>query len=65
MSRSVADGAGWSMRLLVTELAVLYGAFAAGRPVPGAPLPVQYADFAAWQRDWLRGERAGQPGLAY
>ncbi len=56
----VADG--WSMGVLLRELAALYPAAlrsAAGGAV-GAPalppLPIQYADFAAWQRDWLRGE---------
>ena len=49
---------GWSMGILVEELAALYTAAtddeAADPPVPGlAPLPVQYADYAAWQRDRL------------
>src|SRR5207248_904609 len=34
----------------------LYNAFREGRPSPLAELPLQYADFAAWQRDWLQGE---------
>jgi len=46
---------GWSMDLLHREVAELYGAFAEGRPSPLPPLPVQYADFAAWQRGRLRG----------
>ncbi|WP_344407049.1 amino acid adenylation domain-containing protein, partial [Actinomadura nitritigenes] len=47
----------WSAGLLRQEIAALYGAFAAGgREVPLAPLPLQYADFAGWQRDWLRGD---------
>jgi amino acid adenylation domain-containing protein len=46
-----ADGG--SLGVLVRELAALYGAFAAGRPSPLPDLPVQYADFAAWQRRWL------------
>ncbi|HKH43059.1 MAG TPA: amino acid adenylation domain-containing protein, partial [Thermoanaerobaculia bacterium] len=50
----VSDG--WSMGILVREVTALYTAFAAGRPSPLAELPVQYADFAAWQRSWLRGE---------
>ncbi|HEX2224762.1 MAG TPA: amino acid adenylation domain-containing protein, partial [Thermoanaerobaculia bacterium] len=50
----VSDG--WSLSLLQNELAALYGAFAAGRPSPLPELPVQYADFALWQREWLRGE---------
>ncbi len=46
----------WSLGVLVGELAALYEAFAAGRPSPLPELPVQYADFAIWQREWLRGE---------
>ncbi|WP_326760221.1 amino acid adenylation domain-containing protein [Streptomyces phaeochromogenes] len=46
----------WSTRILLTELSALYGAFSAGRPSPLAPLPVQYGDYAAWQRDQLTGE---------
>ncbi|HYG64177.1 MAG TPA: amino acid adenylation domain-containing protein, partial [Thermoanaerobaculia bacterium] len=48
---------GWSMGILVRELATLYAAFAQGRPSPLPELPVQYADFAVWQRSWLNGER--------
>ncbi|HKH43278.1 MAG TPA: condensation domain-containing protein, partial [Thermoanaerobaculia bacterium] len=48
-------GDGWSSDVLVRELAALYPAFVAGRPSPLPPLPVQYADFALWQRDNLRG----------
>ncbi len=50
----VSDG--WSMGILVREIAALYGAFAAGQPSPLPELPVQYADFARWQRGWLAGE---------
>jgi amino acid adenylation domain-containing protein len=50
----VADG--WSMGILVRELAALYAAFAQGRPSPLPDLPIQYADFVRWQRDWLRGD---------
>ncbi|HKV10311.1 MAG TPA: amino acid adenylation domain-containing protein, partial [Thermoanaerobaculia bacterium] len=46
---------GWSMGLLVREITALYPAFAAGRPSPLPPLPVQYADFSVWQRSWLAG----------
>jgi amino acid adenylation domain-containing protein len=46
---------GWSMDVLHGELAELYGAFRQGKESPLAPLPVQYADFAAWQRERLRG----------
>ena len=48
-------GDGWSIGLLVRELAALYPAFAAGLPSPLPPLPVQYADFVLWQRASLRG----------
>ncbi|HYW06890.1 MAG TPA: amino acid adenylation domain-containing protein, partial [Longimicrobium sp.] len=47
---------GWSGGVLLSELAALYSAFARGEPSPLAPLPVQYADYTVWQRDWLRGE---------
>jgi amino acid adenylation domain-containing protein len=50
----VSDG--WSTGVLLRELAALYPAFREGRPSPLSPLPIQYADFAAWQRGWLRGE---------
>jgi amino acid adenylation domain-containing protein len=46
---------GSSMDILVRELAAEYEAALRGAPSPLPPLPVQYADFAAWQRDWLQG----------
>lgn len=46
---------GWSHGVLVRELTALYEALAAGQPSPLAPLPIQYADFALWQRQWLQG----------
>src|SRR5579864_6698867 len=49
----VADA--WSMEVFLQELVALYGAFSAGRAPALAPLPLQYADFAAWQRRWLTG----------
>jgi amino acid adenylation domain-containing protein len=48
----VADG--WSIGLFRNELLDLYAAFGAGRPSPLPELPIQYADFAAWQRGRLR-----------
>ncbi|HEX2164652.1 MAG TPA: amino acid adenylation domain-containing protein, partial [Thermoanaerobaculia bacterium] len=51
---------GWSAGVLVRELTTLYASFAAGRPSPLDPLPIQYRDFAAWQREWLAGERSEQ-----
>ncbi|HXO22284.1 MAG TPA: condensation domain-containing protein, partial [Thermoanaerobaculia bacterium] len=46
----------WSQAILVHELAVLYAAFAENRPSPLPALPVQYADFAIWQRRLLSGQ---------
>src|SRR5262249_2155760 len=50
MSGIIEDG--WSLGVLIDELATLYDAFSAGRASPLAPLPIQYADFACWQRRW-------------
>ncbi|HVR96078.1 MAG TPA: amino acid adenylation domain-containing protein, partial [Thermoanaerobaculia bacterium] len=47
---------GWSNEVFSREMAVLYDAFSHGKPSPLPPLPVQYADFAVWQRRWLSGE---------
>ncbi|WP_461511471.1 amino acid adenylation domain-containing protein, partial [Rhizobium leguminosarum] len=51
----VSDG--WSMGVLVRELSSLYRAFEAGEDDPLPPLAIQYPDYAAWQRQWLSGER--------
>lgn len=48
---------GWSIGILVKEFASLYQAFSAGQPDPLPPLTRQYADYAAWQRQHLEGER--------
>jgi amino acid adenylation domain-containing protein len=50
----VADG--WSLGIFFRELAELYAAFSAGRPSPLVEPSFQYADFALWQRAWLKGE---------
>ncbi|UZW58371.1 non-ribosomal peptide synthetase [Lysobacter enzymogenes] len=55
---------GWSAGVLVQELTRLYLAFRRGEASPLAPLPVQYADFAQWQRDRLGAERL-EPQLRY
>ncbi|MBW8873668.1 MAG: amino acid adenylation domain-containing protein [Acidobacteria bacterium] len=55
---------GWSTGIFFGELAELYKAFTAGAPSPLPELPLQYVDFALWQREWLHGDvLAGQ--LAY
>ncbi|WP_414682885.1 amino acid adenylation domain-containing protein, partial [Longimicrobium sp.] len=54
MHHIVSDG--WSSGVLTNEMGALYGAFREGRPDPLPPLPVQYADYAAWQRKWVDGE---------
>src|ERR1041385_4749932 len=46
---------GWSMEVLVKEFAGIYEAFTNGRPSPLHELPIQYADFAEWQREKLSG----------
>ncbi len=57
-------GDGWSFHLFLRELLTLYRAFGAGRPSPLAEPPLQVADFAVWQREWMRGPIAGAQ-LAY
>src|ERR1051325_7343623 len=54
MHHIVSDG--WSMGLLIKELTSLYEAFSQNKPSPLPELTIQYADFAQWQREWLRGE---------
>jgi amino acid adenylation domain-containing protein/thioester reductase-like protein len=54
MHHIISDG--WSRGVFVREIAALYDAFTAGRPSPLPDLPLQYADYASWQRDWLTGE---------
>jgi amino acid adenylation domain-containing protein len=46
----------WSMGILTRELWTLYQAYCQGKSSPLDPLPVQYSDYAVWQRDWLQGE---------
>ncbi|MBW4417924.1 MAG: amino acid adenylation domain-containing protein [Myxacorys californica WJT36-NPBG1] len=50
----VSDG--WSMGVMMRELGTLYTAFANGNPSPLPDLPIQYADFAHWQQQWLQGD---------
>ena len=55
---------GWSLEILSRELNELYSAFSEGRPATLSPLPIQYADYVLWQREWLKGEVL-QEQLAY
>ncbi len=52
MHHIVSDG--WSRGVLYREVAALYDAYSAGRSSPLSELPIQYADFASWQRRWLQ-----------
>ena len=62
MHHIISDG--WSLGILIREVAALYEAFCSGQPSPLSELPVQYADFAYWQRRWLQGD-ALEKQLAY
>jgi glyine---[glycyl-carrier protein] ligase len=62
MHHIVSDG--WSMRILFNELSALYQAYRDDEEAQLPDLPVQYADFAVWQRSWLQGE-ALERQLAY
>src|SRR6185503_17794965 len=53
MHHIISDG--WSMQVLMQELGRLYTAYAKGEQSPLAELPVQYGDYAMWQREWLQG----------
>ncbi|HEV2801337.1 MAG TPA: amino acid adenylation domain-containing protein, partial [Pyrinomonadaceae bacterium] len=54
MHHIVSDG--WSFSVLIKEVATLYAAYVKGEESPLEELPVQYADYARWQREWLTGE---------
>ncbi len=47
---------GWSLGIFWQQLAAVYEAFLSGKPSPLPKLPIQYADFAVWQHQWLSGE---------
>ncbi len=55
---------GWSMGIFLRELTILYAAYAAGKPSPLPDLPIQYADFACWQREQFQ-EDGLENQLAY
>ncbi|HZN07516.1 MAG TPA: amino acid adenylation domain-containing protein, partial [Pyrinomonadaceae bacterium] len=54
MHHIVSDG--WSTSILMREMATLYAGYLAGEEPPLTELPIQYVDFANWQREWLQGE---------
>ncbi|ARU60222.1 hypothetical protein CBW65_03475 [Tumebacillus avium] len=54
MHHMISDG--WSVAVLIREMAACYEAFSTGSESELAPLPIQYADYAAWQRNWLQGD---------
>jgi amino acid adenylation domain-containing protein len=62
MHHIVSDS--WSIGIFFQEFSALYAAFASGQPSPLPELPIQYGDFAVWQRNWLQGEVLQQQ-LAY
>lgn len=53
LHHSAADG--WSLDIMLRELSVLYAAYHSGQEPALPALPVQYADYAVWQRDWMQG----------
>ncbi|MBW4611020.1 MAG: amino acid adenylation domain-containing protein [Hassallia sp. WJT32-NPBG1] len=58
MHHIISDG--WSIGVFLQEVAALYSAFLQGKTSPLPELPIQYADFAHWQREWLQGEVLAQ-----
>ena len=54
MHHIISDG--WSLGVLMREIRALYSAFVGGQGSPLEELPIQYADYAVWQRAWLGGE---------
>ena len=54
MHHIICDG--WSVSLLMKEVMRLYEVYSRGNPSPISELPIQYGDYAVWQRQWLQGE---------
>jgi amino acid adenylation domain-containing protein len=54
MHHIISDG--WSLGILIREVSTLYKAFSAGEASPLVELPIQYADYSVWQRQWVSGE---------
>lgn len=53
MHHIIVDG--WSVNILFDEISALYTAYKEGKPSPLPKLPIQYSDYAVWQRQWLQG----------
>jgi len=58
MHHIISDG--WSMGVFLRELGIFYQGFVNSQPVVLDELPIQYADYASWQRDWLQGHRLAE-----
>lgn len=59
MHHAISDG--WSLTIFFQEIETFYGAFTEGKSAPEIPaLPIQYADYAHWQRQWMQGARLEQ-----
>jgi amino acid adenylation domain-containing protein/non-ribosomal peptide synthase protein (TIGR01720 family) len=56
LSRHHIASDAWSTKILLQEIALLYQSLVQGQPLPLPALPIQYTDFAIWQRNWLRGD---------
>lgn len=54
MHHIISDG--WSLNIFFRELSALYAAYTQGKPSPLPELPIQYPDYAVWQRQWLQGD---------
>lgn len=54
MHHIISDG--WSLKILINEIEALYEAYSDGKGSPLPELPIQYADYACWQREWLQGD---------
>jgi amino acid adenylation domain-containing protein len=54
MHHIISDG--WSIEVFIHELTSLYNAYVQNQPANLAPLPIQYGDFALWQKQWLQGD---------
>jgi amino acid adenylation domain-containing protein len=62
MHHIISDG--WSLGLIIKEVMILLEAFSQGFPSPLKPLPIQYSDFAVWQKEWLK-EAVLEKQIAY